>query len=231
MTQIYQPKNGYCYNSDTLFLYDFALKFLKKDSYVLDVGAGCGILGILCARDISISLSSIEKNKNAFLLCANNFRINKISANCILGDFLEYDFLESRFDFIISNPPFYHSNVIKSENEWIYMARYSENLPLLSMIEKINSILKPNGEFVFCYDSKALCDVLTSLKRYKINPIEIRFVYPSSSKDSTIFLCRAKKNSKSQSKILPPLFTHDNGEFSMEVKEIYKKANTWSIKC
>lgn len=231
MTQIYQPKDGYCYNSDTLFLYDFAMQFLKKDSNVLDVGAGCGILGLLCARDISIILSSIEKNISSFNLCENNFRVNKILSNCIFGDFLEHDFDNSRFDFVISNPPFYSSNVIKSENQSIYMARYSENLPFELFVKKVNSILKPSGEFIFCYDSKSISFVFDVLVSYKIQPIEVRFVYPSIGKDSTIFLCRSKKNSKSQNKILSPLFTHDSGEFTQEVNNIYKRANTWSIKC
>ena len=43
---LFQPKNGYCYNSDTMFLYDFTTKFNIKGD-VLDVGGGCGVLGLL----------------------------------------------------------------------------------------------------------------------------------------------------------------------------------------
>ena len=47
---LYQPESGYCYNSDSLFLYDFVNKLNPKGD-MLDVGAGCGIVGLLCARD------------------------------------------------------------------------------------------------------------------------------------------------------------------------------------
>ena len=47
---LYQPESGYCYNSDSMFLYDFVSSFKPKGE-VLDVGAGCGIVGLLVARD------------------------------------------------------------------------------------------------------------------------------------------------------------------------------------
>ena len=90
--QIYQPKEGYCYNSDTLFLYDFALKSLKPKKQVLEVGSGSGVLGLLCAREVEMNLAMIEKNPKMLELCQHNLRVNKIRANLIGGDFLEYDF-------------------------------------------------------------------------------------------------------------------------------------------
>ena len=60
---LYQPESGYCYNSDSLFLYDFINKLNPKGS-MLDVGAGCGIVGLLCARDNEkIKLDAIEKQE------------------------------------------------------------------------------------------------------------------------------------------------------------------------
>ena len=47
---LYQPESGYCYNSDSVFLSDFIISF-KPRGRMLDVGAGCGIVGLLVARD------------------------------------------------------------------------------------------------------------------------------------------------------------------------------------
>ncbi|WP_301009284.1 hypothetical protein [Helicobacter sp. UBA3407] len=95
----------------------------------------------------------------------------------------------------------------------------------------MNSLLKPTGEFIFCYDAKAIFHLFCVLHSYKIRPICLRFVYPKLDKSATLVLCRCKKNSKSQCKILPPLITHIDLNFTQEVLEIYKKAKTWSIKC
>ena len=57
-----QLKSGYRYNSDTLVLYDFISSSLKNFSgRILDVGAGCGILGLLLKRDFkNSSLSFLD---------------------------------------------------------------------------------------------------------------------------------------------------------------------------
>lgn len=234
--QIYQPKNGYCYNSDTLFLYDFAKQFLKKHYNVLEVGAGCGVLGLLCGREIAFNLTMIEKDSTMAEICKQNLRINKREANLICDDFLTYDFCNADstrivFDVILSNPPFYHDGVLKSKNPILFSARYAQNLPFVDFVKKVNSLLKPQGEFIFCYDAKAVSKACNVLESYRISPIHMRFVHPKLDKSATLVLCRAKKNSKSQCVVLPPLFTHCNGEFTDAVQAIYKSANTWSIKC
>ena len=52
---LYQPTNGYCYNSDTHFLYNFIVENLKKYKNIkgelLDIGSGSGILGLLVAKN------------------------------------------------------------------------------------------------------------------------------------------------------------------------------------
>ena len=238
--QIYQPKDGYCYNSDTLFLHHFAIPFLRHRYHILEVGAGCGILGLLCARDSKAKLTMIEKNPKMAEFCAHNLRINHTEATLICDDFLQFDFAshcnstgipQNCFDVVISNPPFYHDGVVKSQNKDIFSARYAENLPFLEFAKKVNSLLKPSGEFIFCYDAKAIFSLFNALQTFKIPLIHLRFVHPKADKSATLVLCRAKKNSKSQCSIAPPLFTHCGEQFTQEVLEIYKNANTWSIKC
>ncbi len=56
----YQYKDGYRYNSDTVFLYNF-ISQEKLKGKLLDVGSGCGILGLLLKRDFSdIELYQID---------------------------------------------------------------------------------------------------------------------------------------------------------------------------
>lgn len=104
---LYQPKNGYCYNSDSMFLFEFAASFIRKKSTntikkmrFLDIGAGCGILGLLCAREFGVDVVFVEKNEIQAKFCAHNFEnlrrnfkacddFDKPNASLVCGDFLE----------------------------------------------------------------------------------------------------------------------------------------------
>ena len=223
---LYQPQNGYCYNSDTMFLYDFISKFnLRGD--VLEVGGGCGVLGLLLKRDFKINLTIIEKQKIMSKFIHKNLKENSLTAEVINDDFLEYKF-DKKFDFIISNPPFYNGS-LKSDNEIKKIARYEEYLPMEKFFKKVNVLLKERGEFIFCYDAKRIDDIILKIPK-PLKVVDIRFMYPRINKNATLVMIRAKRHAKSMVCIHPPLIGFEGESYSKEAEEIYKKANTKSVK-
>jgi len=226
---IYQEKGGYCYNSDTLFLYDFISKFHPRGD-ILDVGCGCGVLGLLIKENFKVDLTGIDIQKNNIFLSCVNAKNNNFEAEFLCDDFLSYEF-EKKFDFIVSNPPFYKAENKQSKNLSKKISRFNDVLPLEGFIKKCNTLLKPRGELIFCYDAAEADRVFVLLEKYKIKINEIRWLHPKVDKNATIVMIRAKKSSKSMLKCLPPLITHINGEFSDEVNDIYKKIGLKSLKC
>ncbi|AXK48939.1 methyltransferase [Aliarcobacter trophiarum LMG 25534] len=232
---LYQPQNGYCYNSDTHFLYNFICKSLEKykniSGEVLDIGSGSGILGLLFAKRYSkINLNQVEIQETFQFFSTKNAITNKINSKMNKGSFLEIEF-DMKFDICLSNPPFYHSDVIKSEIENLKIARYNDYMPLRDFIKRASEVLKNGGKFFFCYDCKQLDDIILYLKEFKFNIETLQFVYPSTSKDATLVMIYAKKDSKSLLKVLTPLIVFDEkNEFTKTVKNIYNEAQTHSIK-
>ena len=97
---LYQPQDGYCYNSDSVFLYDFIDSFSPKGK-VLDVGAGCGVVGLLVARDNKkVELEAVEKQEVFIHYATTNARVNKIEYKMHRGSFLELD-ENLKYDYII----------------------------------------------------------------------------------------------------------------------------------
>ena len=231
---LYQPMNGYCYNSDTHFLFNFINKNFEKFKNIkgelLDIGSGSGILGLLISRDNSkLKLNQCEVQNTFQELSQKNSLCNKIESLMYKGSFLDIDF-NKEFDICVSNPPFYHNNVVKSENENKKIARYNDSLPLKDFIFKTSKILKSDGKFFFCYDAKQLNEIILNLSVAKFNIESLQFVHPNKNKDASLVLVYARKNSKSLLKVLPPLFVFEDGEFTKEVEFIYKKSSTHSIK-
>jgi len=226
--RIYQLKNGYRYNSDTLFLWNFISNFNPKGN-LLDVGCGCGILGLLFKRDFpNLSVTMLDFQEINCEISAKNCSQNAQDCDIICSDFLEFG-SNLRFDFIVSNPPFYHDGVQKSENRHINLSRYAENLKFRDFVNHANSIIMPKGNLAFCYESAEISEVLSVLKEFKFGVKFIQFVRSKAQKNAKLMLVFAQKNSKSKCEILPDIVAYEGENYSQNAREIFKKADLESV--
>jgi len=226
---LYQPTSGYAYNSDSIFLYHFISRF-KPSGKLLDVGCGVGIISLLLSRDFKITTNIIDKQKIMIEYAKHNFNLNHLEVEVEQGDFIECD-ERNKFDFIVSNPPFYHQNVTKSENEHLKIARYAEHLPLDKFISKVKKLLTPRGWFIFCYDAKQLSDILVQMKLNKITPQTIQFVHSKVNRGSKLVFIAGRLNSNALLEVLSPLIVFDEqSNYHSEALEAFAKASTHSIK-
>jgi len=222
---LFQHEEGYKYNSDSLVLYDFISK-LNPKGRVLDVGSGSGIVGLLLKKDFTkIALTQIDIQPLHVELTCKSAKKNALDSEVLHVDIRECKF-EDKFDFIVTNPPYYHEGSQKSENDALVVSRYADVLPFSELCRAVSTNIKPRGSFVFCYDAKQIDVLLSELLKNKFKVNHMRFVHTKQSKDSSLVLIHAKKSSKSLCKILPPVYMD-----SKEVEEIYKNTKTQSLLC
>ncbi|MBL0708872.1 MAG: methyltransferase [Sulfurimonas sp.] len=227
---LYQPESGYFYNSDSLLLYDFINTF-KPRGRLLDVGAGCGIVGLLVARDNpKVSLEAVEKQDIFVNFATINARVNKINYKIYKRDFIDFD-ESQKFDFILSNPPFYKQGAKQSKDCILFNARYNINLPIDKFFKKVSRLLKPHAHFIFCYEASQFSIVCAELDRVKLKVVDVRFVHSRLDKKASLVLIHVRNSSKSLMNVLPPLVTMQGDKYTKEVETIFKKASTQSIKC
>jgi len=227
---LYQPESGYCYNSDSLFLYDFIDSFHPKGK-VLDVGVGCGIVGLLVAKaNKKVALEGVEKQQVFIDFSKINARVNSIAYTLHECDFLALD-ETNKYDYIISNPPFYPSGVQTSKNQMLFNARYNVNLPLDKFFKKVSQLLNPRSHFIFCYDASQFFLVCAALEKVKMRVVDVQFVHPKIDRNASLVMVHARNSSKAMMKIWPPFISFEGSQPSQKAQEIYKKANTQSIKC
>ena len=156
-------------------------------------------------------------------------RINNLESRIkiINGDINEiYDSFETEtFDIITCNPPFFKVSDGSNFNDSDYktIARHEIKLNLDQIFKISKKLLKNNGNIVMVHRPERLVDIITSMKKYNIEPKRIQFVYPKKDKDANILLIEGKKNGRPGIKIEPPIYTHDeNGEYSMQVKNFFE---------
>ena len=227
--KIIQNEKGFCFGIDSVLLSDFA-KNIKKGSKVLDLGTGTGIISILlCGKTelkkvIGIEIqeevanmanrSSILNNlENRFqVLNENILNLNKLYKN-------------QTFDVIVTNPPYKKKDTgIINEDEKKIISRHEITANLEDFIKISKDLLKDKGEFYMVHRPERLVDILSLLRKYKIEPKEIRFVFSNKNKEPKLILIKGIKNAKPFLKIDKNLYIYDdNGNYTDEILKIYNK--------
>ncbi len=76
---------------------------LNVSGDILDLGCGYGAIGIILGKLTNSSVTMSDVNKRALHLTKMNAKKNNITVNIIESD--GYNNIESKFDYVISNPP------------------------------------------------------------------------------------------------------------------------------
>lgn len=196
---------------------------------VLDVGAGCGILGLLLKRDFeSINLSLLEiQERNLEILRLNSLQ-NDLPAEILHADFAEFK-SEKRFDFIVSNPPFYRERISLSKEPHMALSKSAASLSLRDFVRSANAHLKPGGTLIFCYEAGKLAKICELLGELRLNLTRLGFVYPDISKPAKLALLQARKNSRSPCEIILPIYASAHGRRTAQAHAIYKSADLTSV--
>lgn len=196
---------------------------------VLDVGAGCGILGFLLKRDFeSINLSLLEiQERNLEILRLNSLQ-NDLPAEILHADFAEFK-SKKRFDFIVSNPPFYRERISLSKEPHMALSKSAVSLSLRDFVRSANAHLKPGGTLIFCYEAGKLAKICELLGEFRLNLTRLGFVYPDISKPAKLALLQARKNSRSPCEIILPIYASAHGRRTEQAQAIYKSAGLTSV--
>jgi tRNA1Val (adenine37-N6)-methyltransferase len=116
-------------------------------SSVLDIGSGTGLLMLMLAQKHRGGITGIELDLDAFHQLKDN--IEKSPWRQVLkvfpGDVRSFSF-PGKFDFIISNPPFYE-NDLPAATTGANLARHSKELTLTELLVAIDANLSPGGSF------------------------------------------------------------------------------------
>ena len=114
---------------------------------ILDIGSGTGLLMLMLAQKHKAEIVGIEIDLSAFRQLKKNLDSSpwRKILKAFPGDVRNYQFPE-KFDFIISNPPFFE-NDLPSSSETANLARHSKQLTLTELLGVIDNNLSPRGSF------------------------------------------------------------------------------------
>ena len=120
---------------------------VPQHSTILDIGSGTGLLMMMLAQKSKAVIHGIEIDISCFKQLKENIAHSKWQDKLTVhpGDIRSYVFPD-KFDFIITNPPFYE-NDLPSLSEEEKMAKHSRELSLKELLAVIDRDLSSDGTF------------------------------------------------------------------------------------
>ncbi len=224
-----QNTEGFCFGIDSILLSDFA-KQIKKGARVLDLGTGTGIIAtLLCGKTELSEIIGIEVQEEVADMAKRSIQVNhledrfKIIQDNILN--LSNHFEKNTFEAIVTNPPYKKKETgIQNEDTRKLISRHEIEANLEDFIKISKDMLKDKGEFYIVYRPERLVDLLSLMRKYKIEPKKIRFVYSNVNAVSKLVLVQGVKNARPFLKLEPNLYIYDdNGNYTEEILKIYNK--------
>lgn len=227
--KIIQNEKGFCFGMDSVLLSDFA-KNMKNNSTVLDLGTGTGIIPILlCGKTNLKKVVGIEIQQDVANIAKRSSQLNNLQdrfevVNTNIID-LKNIYEKQSFDVIVTNPPYKKENTgITNENEAKLISRHEITANLEDFISISKDLLKDKGEFYMVHRPERLVDILSLMRKYKIEPKILKFVSPNKNKEPNLILIKGIKNANSFLKVEKNLYVYnEDGKYTNEILKIYNK--------
>ena len=227
--KIIQNKDGFCFGVDSVLLSDYA-KIIKNNAKVIDIGTGTGIVSLLLCKKTNLSkIIGIEIQEDVAEMANRSIKLNNLEDKFEVININIKNVLETlnpySFDAIVTNPPYKKLDTgVKSFDRKQLISRHEVECTLEDIIEKSSKLLKDLGEFYMVHRAERLVDIMCLLRKYKLEPKNIRFVHSKSNEKPSLILVRAVRGAKEFLKIDKPLVIYkENGEYTDEILEIYDK--------
>lgn len=133
-----------------------SIKTLTTPKTILDIGAGSGLISLVCGQlYVDSDIVAIEIDNLAYIDLKNNVLSSEFSSRILSvhADFFEYSF-QNTFDLIVTNPPYFIDSQLPEDNKR-QLARHTGYFSLPKLSLKINQLLNTSGLFwmIFPYDN------------------------------------------------------------------------------
>ena len=220
-----QKKDGFKFGVDAVLLSDFAN--VKKKHKVIDLCTGTGIIPfLLYGKYNPSSIKGIEIQEDMVEMANRSVELNKINnIEFIHSDLKDIKFLKTleKADVVTVNPPYKLSNAgIVNPSDKLSIARHEILCNLENVIEASRVLLKDNGRLFMVHRQERLADIITLMRKYKIEPKRIRMVHPNKNKAPNIVLVEGQRDGGAFLKWDNPIYVYnEDGSYSDQINEIY----------
>ena len=222
--KIIQSKQGFCFGSDAVLLSKFAT--FKKGAKVLDLCTGTGIIPVLCwAKNNLESVDAVEIMPHVAHMAQRTMELNGVSdkirvINADLKDAAEI-YGKRTFDAVTCNPPYMNQGGgLVNPKDFLAVARHEICCTLDDVVRISSMVLKQQGKLFMVHRADRLCDVITTFRKYNIEPKRLSMVHPNHKSAPNLILVEGALFGKVQLKVTAPVYMYDgDGNYIQQITD------------
>ncbi len=190
--KLIQDTDLFCFGTDAVYLANFARA--GSGATVVDFCTGNGIIPVLLsAKTKAKKIIGIEIQAQSYDLAARNVTLNKLDDRlCMIhGDVKNCtDYIEcGSVDVVTCNPPYMNTGAgFLNPDDAKAIARHEILIDIDTIVLYASKILKFGGHFYMVHRADRLCDIMCTMRKYRLEPKRVKFLHPSPKKAPNLVL-------------------------------------------
>ena len=183
-------------STDSIALSGFAK--LPKNAKVLDLGSGCGTLGLLlCAKYSDCTVTGIELTEDAHKTALHNAEVNgithRLSSICADLKTIPSFLTPGSFQACVSNPPYYTGGPKSSTSP---IARHTDCCNLEALFQSAAWALQYGGDFYLVHKPEQLGAICGCAAANKLEPKRLLLLRHKENGPVSLILLQCRKGAK-----------------------------------
>lgn len=208
-------------STDSMLLSGFAK--LPKNARVLDLGSGCGTLGLLlCAKDPACRVTGVELDPVAHDAALENIARNslaeRLSSICADLRSIPTLFPAGSCNCCVCNPPYFTGG---PASKTAPQARRDDTCTTKELFDAASWVLPTGGDFFLVHKPENLAQLCAAASSVGLEPKRLRLVRHAPNKPVNLILLACRKGAK-PGLIWEELCLHDaHGDPTEEYRKLY----------
>lgn len=196
---------------------------LPKNASVLDLGSGCGTLGLLlCAKDAGCSVTGVELTEHAHACALENIARNALASRltsiCLDLRQIPTHFVAGSFSVCVSNPPYFSGGPASMNGA---AARREDTCSLADLFKSAGWALRYGGDFFLVHRPERLAEIFACANAAGMEPKRLCLLRHKEGGEVTLVLVQCRKGGKPGLLWEELTLFHADGTPTQDYKNLY----------